>query len=153
MNGTTPVSLASNYLRINRISVATAGSGLTNAGTLTVSVGGSTANIVAVGKSVSQSSIFSIASNYRKALLVHLFLNTNSGAGGAIGFELVKIVGGVRTVIQEYGIDLTGSTFIERDLWKRPVVLEPNTDMIINCTSASSNNIIANGVWNFLQFY
>lgn len=153
LNGTTPVSLASNYLRINRVSVASAGSGLTNAGTLTVAVGGVTANLVAIGKSISQSAIFSIASDYQKALLVHLFLNTASGAGGALDFELVKIVGGVRTVIQDYGIDLSGTSFIERDLWRKPVVLEPQTDLIINCTSSSSNNVKVNGVWNLLEFY
>ena len=152
LNGTTPVALSADYLRINRISVATAGSGQTNAGALTATIGGTTVNTVAAGKSISQSAIYTVPANYQKALLTYLFLNTAVSGTGHIDLELIKIYNGVLTVIQEYGIDLAGSSFLDRNLHTRPVVLEPMTDIFVNVTTTSVNNVKANGVWTFVLF-
>jgi len=62
LNGTTAVILAGTHLRPKSVLVATAGSGLTNAGDLTlrVSVAGATRNVVKAGFSVSQDGHFTI---------------------------------------------------------------------------------------------
>ena len=152
LNGTTPVALASNYLRINRITVQTAGSGQTNAGKLTVAVGGTTANIVAVGKSISQSAFYTVAENYQKALITYIFYNASESGTGHIEIELVKILNGVRTVIQQYGLDLSGTSFLDRNMHTRPLVLEPKTDIVVNVTASTVNNLTFNGVWTLALF-
>jgi hypothetical protein len=152
LNGMTPVALASNYLRINKMTVMTAGTGQTNAGAIDCQIGGTTANYISVGKSISQNGFYTVPANYQKALLTYLFLNTAASGTGNSDMELILYYNGVKITKQEYGIDLAGSSFVERDMHTRPMVLEPTTDIIVNVTTTSVNNIKTNGVWTFTLF-
>lgn len=66
MSGTTPAPVATQMLRVNDVIVATAGTGLTNAGTLSLStVGGTVLAQIAPGDGSSFSGVYSVPVGYR----------------------------------------------------------------------------------------
>lgn len=81
LNGTGVVALANQYIHINKLIVATAGSGQTNAGNITarVSGGGATMQHMATGTSASQNSMFMTAANQ-----AYLSLNQVLGGNGKV---------------------------------------------------------------------
>lgn len=74
MNGVTAVAIPAQIIAINRVRVLTAGTGLGNAGTLTVrNAGAGTTRItVPVGRSISQSSGYTVPAGYTLQINRHL---------------------------------------------------------------------------------
>lgn len=81
LNGTSAVALANQYIHVNVVRVATAGTGLTNAGNITVRVAsaGATMNTILAGASASQTSMFMTAAN-QVYLSLNQVLSTTSNA-------------------------------------------------------------------------
>ena len=77
MNGTTNVDTTSTWLGINRVAIYLAGSGQTNAGTITVTAvtGGATQATMPVGEGVTQQCIFFVPRNHQ-FLADWLYVNT-----------------------------------------------------------------------------
>lgn len=71
LNGTTAVDLTLSYLRVFSIEVLTAGSGLVNAGTLTLRLdaAGATVAAVTIGKNISQSGVWTVPLNKQAYLM------------------------------------------------------------------------------------
>jgi len=67
LNGTTPVTISDGpYIRVNLMQVATAGSGQTNAGNITLRVAGAgaTQGVILAGATIAQSSIFTVPAGF-----------------------------------------------------------------------------------------
>lgn len=60
MNGTTPVALTNNYIRLYRAVVMTAGSNETNTGVITVTGGGNIGIHIAIGEGQTQQAIYTV---------------------------------------------------------------------------------------------
>lgn len=71
MNGVTPVALGVTAIRVNRLTVITAGSGTTNAGLITVAgaLGGDTFASMTAGDSVNHAALYSVPDGKTAALL------------------------------------------------------------------------------------
>lgn len=63
LNGLTPVTTTKQYLRLNNATGLTAGSGDTNAGTITISNGGTTYSAIQIGDVRSQNAFYSAPAN------------------------------------------------------------------------------------------
>lgn len=83
MDGTTPVVTTSSWIGINRMSIYAAGTGLKNAGAITVtaSSSGYTMGQMPVGLGTSQQSVFYVARN-KQALATWLYFNALKDSGG-----------------------------------------------------------------------
>lgn len=83
MNGTTAVSGTVEFLRINSVYVLTAGTGLTNAGNLTVrdAGAGTTRSYVGAGRSVSEVGVYTVPAGH--TLVSHNWLVASRDAAGA----------------------------------------------------------------------
>jgi len=154
MNGTTPVTCANTYLRINLLTVQTAGSGQTNIGAITATINdGSpkTVSSIAAGYGISNVANFTIADNYQTALLQSLFINATRAGSGFCDFTLVLISSAnVKYTAAQYSLDFTGNSFVPRDIIYAPLVIAPKTDVQIICTATSANNVAVNVLWNIL---
>lgn len=154
LNGTTPVTCVNNYLRINQMTVLTAGTGKTNAGIITSIINdGSPKTVCAIdiADSISHVGHFTVPADYQKGLLQYLFINATRGGSGYADFTLIGTTDtGVSYHITEYSIEFGGTGFIERELTARPAVLEPKLDLQLQCTATSANNAVINALWTIL---
>ena len=82
LNGATPVSLVNNYMSINSIIVLTAGSGLVNAGTLTLAAGGTTHGFMAAAINQTTSFIYTVPTGYSLLIRECASSSRSTTAGG-----------------------------------------------------------------------
>lgn len=84
LNGTTAVAVPKQYFRINSMVVSTAGSGETNAGTITVrdSGGGTTRGIIPLGGGISKQAIYTVPAGH--TLSIHSILGSLNRSTGAL---------------------------------------------------------------------
>jgi len=68
MNGTTGVTTSKSYLRVNSLKVATSGTGQTNAGDITITVGGNVQRFIAAGDGICHCSQYTIPAGHRAYL-------------------------------------------------------------------------------------
>jgi hypothetical protein len=151
MNGTTPVNLAAQLLRVNKLEVATAGTGQVNAGAITISIGGTTVSAIPADKGISQTGVFTVPADYDKAFILDLFVNVAQGAAGSCTIQLRKR--GPTGLLQEivsYSIDTQGTSFIDRNLIDEPIVVEPKTDVWFIVSSTTNNNTFVGTIWKYV---
>jgi hypothetical protein len=114
LNGTGVVALANAYIHINKLIVATAGSGQTNAGTITARVAsaGATMAHMDTGKSASQTSMFMTAAS-QVYLSLNQVLGTNGAANAVCTFDQEFFTpGGVLTRDNTFHLDRAASPFV-----------------------------------------
>lgn len=150
MNGTTPVNLTAQLLRVNKLEVVSAGSGQVNTGIITISIGGTVVSSIPASKGISQTAVFTVPADYDKALLIDLFVNVAQGTAGSCTVELNKRLSGLRQEIVSYAIDTQGTSFIDRNLIDEPIILEPRTDIWFNVPSVTANNTFVGVIWKFV---
>lgn len=151
LNGTTPVNLSTQLLRVNAMEVATAGSGRINAGTIDISIGGTKVSEIPAARGVAQTGIVTIPDTYAKGLLLELFVNLAQGSAGSCTIELWKrLPDGREQEVVSYFIDTQGTSYIERNLIDEPIILEPKTDVWWKVTECSQNNTKVGVIWKFL---
>jgi hypothetical protein len=151
LNGTTPVNLTAQMLRINKLEVATAGSSQVNAGAITISIGGTVVSAIPADKGVSQTGVYTVPADYDRALVLDLFVNVAQGAAGSCTIQLRKrSPTGLQQEIVAYSIDTQGTSFIDRNLIEEPIVLEPKTDIWFVVSSTSANNTFVGTIWKFV---
>lgn len=154
MNGVTPVTCANNYLRINQLTMLSAGTNKTNVGQITATINdGSprTVSAIGVGAGISHTGLFTVAADYQKGLLQYFYINATRGGSGYCDFTLVGTTStGLKYIVTQYSIEFGGSGFIERELTSRPAVLEPKLDLELICTATSANNVVVNALWTIL---
>jgi hypothetical protein len=151
LNGTSNVNMVASLLRINKMEVATAGSGAVNAGAITISIGGTIVSAIPADKGISQTGVFTIPADYEKAFLLDLFVNVSQGGSGSCTIQLRKrLPSGLLQEIVSYSIDTQGTSFIDRNLIDEPLVFEPKTDIWFNVPACTANNTFVGTIWKFV---
>lgn len=150
MNGTTPVPLPAQALRMNGIRVATAGSGGTNAGDIIVrdAGGGTIRGIILAGVGVARQAPFTVPAGFTLAIR-QLVLVVDSPAGSVGQFA----------TISTYFKAPTGAAFMPLVLGNTsgqpyahsadpPIIAAEKTDFSLLITKATDNNTIVTAGWN-----
>lgn len=144
MDGTSAVTTTNNYLQIYRAKVATAGSGRTNAGNITLSAGISAATqaYIEAGRSDTQISHFYIPNGFtglmnRILRSVYRSPGTTGTKSGEISIE-TRDVNGVDHISNTVGLSSTGSNVNESDI-DYPLVLNSHTRLKFIFTPETNN--------------
>jgi hypothetical protein len=146
MNGTTQVTTANSYIRLHRLSVATAGSGATNAGTITVKPSVTTAatqGAIQIGEARSRGSHFTVPLG-KNAFFMSASLSIGKAAGTDKNAEIkawLRPFGGVFQLAERVELSTSSSSFVTVELFA-PSVLAAKTDIKFTC-SANQNDTLA----------
>lgn len=139
LNGTTPVPTLNQYFIIHNISVMTAGTGNTNAGTITsTSTGGGTPTMpsITIGKAETQFCFYQVPAGFTA------YLENYQGGinGGALcDLELfAKPFGGVYNLKGTMLLNLTGNSYSQRD-YKTPIPFTEKTIIKLSATASANN--------------
>lgn len=145
LNGTTAVTSTNTWYRINKVAQLTAGSGETNAGTLTVRHTTTTANIfaqVAAGTGHSTIGAYTVPNNTTFIMTeVDVTMGRANGSAGSANVVLA---------VREFGSsawnfvrnwEITNSIGIQKKL-AVPLVINEKADVKFRCTSVSDANTI-----------
>lgn len=105
LNGVTPVSTANQYLRINSLMLASAGSGGTNAGTITLRVqgAGATQSVIRIGYGYAKSAVYTVPLGFT-LLVMDLYFNVGgNGNASNIVFSFARTnPSGLLLITNEY---------------------------------------------------
>lgn len=102
LNGLTPVTTVNAYLRVNRILITGAGSGLVNAGIVTVQVtgGGTIQGVVPVGVGLAKTAVYTVPAGNTLLLTEMEFDIANGGVGNNATYGIARQVPGGQFWIQ-----------------------------------------------------
>lgn len=142
LDGATPVVTSSLWWFVNKIIVLTAGTGDTNAGTISVTSTGAGTPIMAtvvIGKGQSQSAIYQVPSGYTGYLFQYLGgFQIAIGATSAIDIELyIKPFGGVLNLQGTIALMSGSSSFAQRDYL---IPLEATQKSIVKLRATTDTN-------------
>lgn len=115
LNGTTPVQTMLSYIRVNGLAIASAGSGNTNAGdvTLRVTGAGATQAIVRAGYGFSKSAIYTVPTGFTLLINDLFFAVAGNGNAANVIFSFTRVgPTGLITTTNEYNAN--PSTAIQR---------------------------------------
>lgn len=140
LNGVTPVAVAANCFRAQSIQVVTAGSGQTNAGTLTLRVAGAGATraIVTIASSSSRIGSFTTPAGY-----VFYIQNTSYTVGRATGPGVLATIAAYlySNGVRRLGLDFTiGEPGIEFT-FESGIVIPERTTLEYQVTAVSANGV------------
>lgn len=146
LNGIVAVNTVNSYLRILRAYVATAGSGESNAGTITV-----TANIdlttqatIAIGTNQAQKSHFTVPAG-KSAYIRRFTASVGKASGTDVNAEIeiqFRELNSVWRPIDSYELNSAGNGLIILDFMAPPVCPE-KTDIRVRCTAYQNNVVCA----------
>jgi hypothetical protein len=162
MDGTTPVLTTQSFLRVNRARVVTAGTGRTNAGTITATaqVDSAIQFQIEIGDSISQSTYFTVPAGY-SLYTASIVLTTYRPAGGsatarAAEVDVVVYVPSITTTYQSvrYGIRADGGLLMTNPSYrsqtpeKCTIFLDADADIANTVVAASTAYILIKGDFN-----
>lgn len=118
LNGTTPVNMAASAVMINRMTVATAGSGGVNAGaiTATAATDSTVTSAIATGRNTSETLAYMVPLG-KSLLVANLVLSVQAGA--TTDMEIIlqrKTFGGLWVPVAVSQLDPTGTSSMDRHL-------------------------------------
>jgi hypothetical protein len=87
-DGTISVNFIGSFLQIHRAYVATAGSSLTNAGNITISLGGTTVALILASNGQTLMSVYTVAADYRYAHLAAWYADLQGGVAASVDLQL-----------------------------------------------------------------
>ena len=152
LNGTSAVTLANEYLRVNGVIVASAGSGETNAGELIIAVDGTTVAVVVAGFSQTRQAVYSVPNDYTEAHMIDLCASLEQAitARTAVMLLRVRLNDGVWVNKHQWELSATGTSVpcVRFPYWIR---YPPKTDIVIRCQSVSSNDTGISAWFNLVQ--
>jgi len=146
LNGTTPVAVPQQLLRINRCLIQTAGSGGTNAGTVVVRVagGGTTYAHIPVGFGSTRSSNFTTPAGKTLFITTYNFsINRPSTQRDATLATAIRLQNGAHFLSNEVSVD--GNPFQRIQI--PPAPLPEKTDFVFRCTYVSANATDLTASW------
>lgn len=150
LNGVTPVVSINSYLRVFGLVVKTAGSGTTNAGTLTVRHSATTANIflfVPVGYGQDVTCAYTIPAGYKGYIINYSAACSDAGATRIeLAFKVRELGMAVR-LLRPFVITAGVTTNIPIF---GAVVLPEKTDVIVRALSTSSANAVVSAAFDLL---
>lgn len=135
MNGTTAVTTTKQYLRIIRMTVLTAGSGGTNAGTISIS-NASLQGRIDIGYGQSSFSMYTVPAG-KVAYLHSLHLSSSKSTDGK--FTLRTRASGVSRV--RHTVELTGESYSVEFTY--PTVIQEKTDIELRAAANTGNGVVA----------
>ena len=144
LDGTTPVASTKSWMRIFGCEILTVGTGLTNAGNLTIADSGTTYAYVAAGLGESQGAIYTVPAGYNLHIRRVIASSSNTDTGIFVRYRPYGY--GFRT---EFQFTLT-SSFISIDL-DPPHSFGPQTDLEIRASSATANDIVTGQFFGILE--
>lgn len=149
LNGTTPVNTVNSYFIIHRMIVATAGSGDTNAGTITTTSNGGGTPVMAsiqIGEGQTQFCIYQIPSGYTGYLKKY---QGGITTGTALDLKLyAKPFGGVFNLKGNLPLQSGGSSFDVRE-YSTPLKFSAKTIVKLRGT-ATANNTACSGSFDMI---
>jgi len=147
MNGTTAVPVSGTWRRINEIEVQTAGTGLSNAGLITVRLAGAGATqaIVLAGAGRSSMAVVTVPAGHGCAVLDMSGHITKGGASAEVTLALLsREAADVATSPwhqhAELGLSNSGSSNHGQG-FKVPLIFGPKTDIEMRVTDATASNV------------
>lgn len=146
LNGTGAVTLTKEFYRVFSVEVLTAGSGLTNAGTIDVKHSATVLCRMAIGAGRSEHAAFTAPSiiDFPQCHVKHLYGSLlNAPTSGVLVFTLqTRKAGGVWQNREKFSAYATGSTAVALDV---DVVLEAGEDVRLRGTATANNSEVAGG--------
>jgi hypothetical protein len=141
MNGVTPVNTANSYVIVHRMYVLTAGSGATNAGTITATAAtDATVSIaIVIGKAQSQLCIYQVPTGYTAYISSYLG-SFNGAANSNVDVELfVKPFGGVFNLKSTVTLGINATCAALRT-FDTPLVVSAKSIIKLTATSDTNNS-------------
>jgi hypothetical protein len=152
MNGTTDVATVNSYVIIHRMVGLTAGSGGTNAGTITATAQ-TDATItcsIEIGFGQSQFAILQIPAGYTAYITkVRSRMNQTTASSTAQCVLFIKPFGGIFNAKTNLGLNNSGSSSVEIDRTHSPIVVSEKSIIKITCISVSNNNTSIEASWDY----
>ena len=142
LNGTVAVNTVNSYFFINRIIVLTAGTGGTNAGTITTSwTGGGTpiGPSIVIGKGQTQFCLYQIPASYTGYLSSYGGSYNGGGTSNVLIELFAKPLGGVYNLKGSINLTQAGTTFSRR-LFDTPLKFTEKTIVKLTATSDTVNS-------------
>lgn len=144
LNGTTAVDLTNQFLRVNKMEILTAGSGLTNAGLISALHSATTIHTIVAGIGLSRWGIFTPWTGdgltWRiRNIQGHLV----SGTTGSVTMHLMtKKSGGLWQVRYTFGLNATGSSSFRHEFAGKGMALDAGEDVRIRAALVSADNAL-----------
>ena len=137
MNGVTPVALSNEYLRVHRAYVLTAGTDETNAGNITIAVGGTTCAVISAGQGQTLMSIFSTAAGETWQML-SLFASVagKTAAKAEVALQFRTDGSAWRTQMLSQVSDTATIDYT----FPVPIVVAPKTDIRVRVLDVAAND-------------
>jgi hypothetical protein len=147
LNGVGAVNTVALFLRVNKVTVVTAGASLTNVGTITVNQNTTTANIfciMPIGYGASQSTSYTVPAG-KKLLMTHFdaTMNDQTANTAVMGLKIIPYLAAAPAtlIVRPFGLSTTKNY---SDNILGGFALEAKTDLVFRAMSVQSlNGIIA----------
>lgn len=154
LNGITAAAIPAQFFRINGAIVLTAGTGQTNAGTISIrnSGGGTTRAVIPIGVGLLKQSAYTVPAGYQLYITsVSGAINRDTGAAGTKVATITSWVRGTDGVVRQPGESPVGITPF-RDTYTVPAVLDEKTDTVLRIVSVSADNLdITAGIMGYIK--
>jgi hypothetical protein len=151
LNGVGAVNTVALFLRVTKVTVATAGSSLTNVGTITVNQNTTTANIFCImpaGYGVSQSTNYTVPAG-KKLLMTHFdaTMNDQTANTAVLGLKIVPYLAAAPAtlIVRPFGLSTTKNYV---DNIAGGFLLAAKTDLVFRAMSVQSANAIIAINWD-----
>lgn len=137
LNGTTPVSLTKTYYRINNVVVLTVGSGLVNAGKISLKQGSDVVSAIAAGDGRSRYAIYTCSRNRNNWAITNIHTSILNVGTGQADFKLMtrKNGGSWQVRWQSNSGAIVGA----------PIDLEIGEDVALKYVARADNTIVSGG--------
>lgn len=137
LNGTSNVALSNTYLRINKVTCSTVGSGGLNAGVINVGAVGTALQKVNTSAGSSASAIYTSPSGKNDYIAAWSFsLKDTAAAYGQVALQIQPYGGSWRTVAESAGTEQSGLVYMK---FENPILIPPKSDVRIRCLTCSGN--------------
>lgn len=149
LNGTSPVTLVNQYLRVNRVEILTAGTDLTNDGAISVKQSSTVITTIVAGAGRSQMAIYTASINRPGNAIKKLyFSNYNAVVGDGVYTLFTRKVGAVWQI--RHIETCYGTTQPSRDIsLDAPIYLDPGEDVRVSVTVNANSTAVSAGfdIW------
>jgi hypothetical protein len=143
LNGVTPVNTLGSYLRVRRLTVILSGSGQTNAGLITATVGGNTQQLIAAGSAISECLVYTVPNNRTAYLKRYVITCTKPGTDCIMTFTGFNKPFGSNTNIKAlyHQIDTSNSSTLTQEIGFSQI-LTAKSDVTTICTTTVNNTVV-----------
>jgi len=148
LNGTTPVAVPLQCLRVNSALITSAGSGKVNAGDISVRVsgGGTVVALIPIGYGITRQSNYTVPAGYTLQVFSQYIAALRS-SGAAANFDAATFMQSPSGFYRLPITITTGSNGVYRHDGDPGIIVQEKTDFILRVTSVTVNNTEVTGAW------